>query len=97
MGFAKGSIRPAHLICPTGGPVNLLSSPVRKNIPLRDLLEAALLIPPSCSRQEGRTRRHERWARDAMDAMARKTSAANRGRRSRVVLAPRRWRQVSLT
>ena len=39
--------------------------------------------------------RHERWARDAVDARARLTIRAFRGRRSRVVLTPRRWRQVS--
>jgi hypothetical protein len=38
--------------------------------------------------------RHECWVRDAVDVRARQTNAASRGRRSRVVLAPRRWRQV---
>jgi hypothetical protein len=38
--------------------------------------------------------RHGRKVRDAMDAVAHKTNAAIRGRRSRVVLTPRRWRQV---
>jgi len=48
-------------------------------------------VPP---RSEGRTRRHERWVRDAMDAVATQDERRWRGRRSRVVLAPRRWRQV---
>jgi len=43
---------------------------------------------------EGRTRRHGRWVRDAVDAAVRETKRADRGRRSRVVLTPRRWRQV---
>ena len=38
--------------------------------------------------------RHERRAGDAMDAVAPKTNGAFRGRRSRVVLTPRRRRQV---
>jgi hypothetical protein len=33
-------------------------------------------------------------ARDAVDADALLTNSADRGRRSRVVLTPRRWRQV---
>jgi hypothetical protein len=39
--------------------------------------------------------RHERWVRDAMDTAATKDERCFRGRRSRVVLTPRRWRQVS--
>jgi hypothetical protein len=38
--------------------------------------------------------RHERRAWDAMDAVAPRTNGAFRGRRSRVVLTPRRRRQV---
>jgi hypothetical protein len=38
--------------------------------------------------------RHERWVRDAMDAMTRVDEACRCGRPSRMVLAPRRWRQV---
>src|SRR4029077_18970571 len=49
------------------------------------------VIPP---RSEGRTRRHERWVRDAMDAAAAQDERSYCGRRSRVVLTPRRWRQV---
>jgi hypothetical protein len=46
------------------------------------------------TRREGRCARHEmrggmRWTRKL-----RETNAAERGRRSRVVLTPRRWRQV---
>jgi len=36
--------------------------------------------------------RHGRWARDAMDAGGTLTNGVGCGRRSRVVLAPRRWR-----
>ena len=38
--------------------------------------------------------RHGRRARDAVDAACQKTNDVARGRRSRVVLTPRRWRQV---
>jgi hypothetical protein len=38
--------------------------------------------------------RHGRWVRDAMDAACQKTNDIARGRRSRVVLTLRRWRQV---
>ena len=52
-----------------------------------------LRVVPRSSRGALRDR-HERWVRDAMDATARRTNAAARGRRSRVVLMPRRWHQV---
>jgi hypothetical protein len=35
--------------------------------------------------------RHERWMRDAMDALVSPDERRRRGRRSRVVLMPRRW------
>jgi hypothetical protein len=38
--------------------------------------------------------RHGRRARDAVDAACQKTNDVARGRQSRVVLTPRRWRQV---
>jgi hypothetical protein len=47
-------------------------------------------VPP---RSEGRTRRHGRWVRDAMDALATQDERRHGGRRNRVVLTPRRWRQ----
>jgi hypothetical protein len=39
--------------------------------------------------------RHGRWTREAMAAGSAKDECASRGRRSRVVLTPRRWREVS--
>jgi hypothetical protein len=45
--------------------------------------------------RRGVAHRHGRWVRDAVDAAAHETNAFARGRRSRVVLTPRRWRQVS--
>jgi hypothetical protein len=50
-------------------------------------------IPPRLKR--GDRERHERGARDAMDADALTDERRRRGRRSRVVPTPRRWRQVS--
>jgi hypothetical protein len=38
--------------------------------------------------------RHERWARDAVDADRAQDERSRRGRRSRSVLIPRRWYQV---
>ena len=47
-----------------------LASPFEKNISLRDLVDAALLIPaiPPLSRGAFRDR-HKRWVRDAVDAV----------------------------
>jgi hypothetical protein len=95
--------RTCRLICPTGKSLNFLSSPSRKNIPLHRLLETALLIRPSRP-TEGRfaivtnvgqgmrwTRQHRRnWVFGLRSADERCWCV----RRSRVVLTPRRWRQV---
>src|SRR5579872_5648974 len=57
-------------------------------------VEAALLsriVPP---RQEGRLAIVTNAGRDAVDVLAPLTNGARGGRRSRVVLTPRRWRQV---
>ena len=80
------------LICPTGCLALPLSSPLRKNFSLRRALETALLIrhpvPP-----EGRIAivtdvgHGMRWTLAALLTRARAC-----GRRSRVVLTPRRWR-----
>jgi hypothetical protein len=47
-----------------------------------------------CSMRGAFRDRHGRWARDAVDADALLTNCADRGRRSRVVLTPRRWRHA---
>jgi hypothetical protein len=72
--------RMAGLICPTGWFASLLSSAVRKNISLRRLVEAALLILPSRLRRGAYRDRHGRWVRDAMDAGARADERRCRGR-----------------
>jgi hypothetical protein len=57
----------AILICPTGCFAIFLSTPVSKNIPLRVLVDAALLIPPSHP-TEGRIAIVTDAGRDVMDA-----------------------------
>jgi hypothetical protein len=71
--------------------VEFLSRLRSKNISLSSELKS--LLSPNLSRldEEGRTRRHGRWVRDAMAAAVRETKRDAGGRRSRVVLMPRRW------
>jgi len=68
-----------------------LSSPRAKNIPLNPSGKSALPTRPSHpmrgALRTSRTRGGMRWTRES-----RLTSVAFRGRRSRVVLAPRCWR-----
>jgi hypothetical protein len=52
-------------------------------------------LPPSRSHQRGVTRRHERGARDAVDAHRRQTSAGGADEQRRVVPIPRCWDQAS--
>ena len=71
------------------------SSPLRKNFPFRVSPKSHPYFPPSRPHLEGRIAivtdvgYGMRWTQTA-----RLTSALPRGRRSRVVLTPRRWRQV---
>jgi len=59
------------------------------------LSENMLICAHPASTQRGASaNRHERWGRDAMDALVRLDEARGCGRQRRVVLAPRRWRQV---
>ena len=87
--------RAYEVICPTGKSSGIVSSPFRKNISLRRLLETPLVIPAVPPRIEGRIAIVTnvgcgmRWTRVAgQDGLRR------RGRRSRVVLTPRCWRQL---
>ena len=64
-------------------------------IPLAPSGKSPIALRASRARSRGAFRdRHERWARDAMDAGASPDVRRQRGRRSRVVLMPRRWHQV---
>ena len=86
--------QPIEVICPAGGLRKFLSTPSAKNISLRRLLKSALLIPPSRLEQRGASRSSRTLVRDAMDAAATQDERRCGGRRSRVVLMPRRWHQV---
>jgi hypothetical protein len=72
-----------------------LSSPSGKNISLRRSVETALSIPAVPPRFRGAYRdRHERGAGRGGRGWRERRTRSLRGRRSRVVLTPRRWRQV---
>jgi hypothetical protein len=87
--------------CPTGKSPNAIErprSPVQsllKNIPNFRISESDLYSEPSRTHKRGVSRSSRTLARDAMDAGALQDELRSRGRRSRVVLTPRRWRQVS--
>ena len=70
-----------------------MSSPVSKNILLCRLVEAALVIP-TVPPSRGALAIVTNVERDAMDAFDATDECIRGGRRSRVVLAPRRWREV---
>ena len=80
--------------CPTGKSPKTPSSPPAKNIPPSRLTQITALTPSVSPQMRGgsRSSRTLRW--DAMDAAVRMTKRAACGRRSRVVLTSRRWRQV---
>src|SRR5260370_33281534 len=87
-------MRRPSIACLTGKSGVGLSSPAGKNIPLRDLPKSTLELPPSRP-TEGRLAIVTDAGRDAVDARRReRRTRVPRGRRSRVVLTPRRWRQV---
>jgi len=70
-----------------------VSSPLSKNFSLYRLVETSLEPAPS-DPPEGRIAIVTDAGSDAMDAGGALTKALRRGRRSRVVLMPRRWHQV---
>ena len=70
-----------------------LSSPVYKNISLSASGKSNLQLAPSCP-IEGRCATSRNAGRDAVDADALSDEGRGGGRRSRVVLTPRRWCQV---
>jgi hypothetical protein len=69
----------AIVICPTGCFAIYLSTPVSKNIPLRVLVDAALLIPPSHP-TEGRIAIVTDAGRDVMDVAVSLTNGTGCGR-----------------
>ena len=102
--------RTGRVICPTGCSVIRVSSPASKNFSLSQLVETGIgrmsLVPQRGVSRSLRTRGGMRWTRQrfARDVMAGRvsrersqsalTTDACCGRRSRVVLTPRRRRQV---
>jgi hypothetical protein len=56
--------------------------------------EYVLYVPPSRAQMRARRDRHERRARDAMDAVMPQDVRQGSVRSSRVVLIPRRWDQA---
>ena len=54
----------------------------------------AYLCASRSLRRGASANRHERWGRDAMDARCARDERCRCGRRNRVVLTPRRWRQA---
>src|ERR1700722_15145397 len=72
----------------------LVSSPPQENISFCPSGKSSLqarAVPPH---KRGARDRHERGVRDAVDASGAQDERARGGRRSRVVLTPRRWRQA---
>jgi hypothetical protein len=72
----------------------LLSSPISRNISLLSHTKSSLYSPPSPPSQRGVSRSSRTLGGDAVDAGGALTRAQDRGRRSRVVLMPRRWHQA---
>jgi hypothetical protein len=85
--------RRGQLICPAGCFAISLSSPPRKNFSLSRLVETGIgrMSPVP---QRGVSRSSRTLERDAVDAGALEDERRFRGRPSRVVLTPRRRRQV---
>ena len=80
-----------QVICPTGCRAIFLSSPGAKNFSFRASPKSVAYPSPSCL-PEGRFAIVTDVRRDAVDADALADEERDGGRRSRVVLTPRRWR-----
>jgi hypothetical protein len=85
--------------CPTGNP----RMDTMRNLPVAPTCRMPLRLPrranhphlfghPAASARGALRDRHERWLWDAMGAVLAIDDRRGRVRRSRVVLAPRRWR-----
>ena len=74
--------------------LNRLSSPSRKNIRIFRISESIYIYRHPVPTRGALRGRHGRWVRDAVDADSAFDEWRDSGRRSRVVLTPRRWCQV---
>jgi len=87
----------SRVICPTGKSLRLppcsMSIPFFKNIPLNPSGKSVLRLAPSCPGR-GALRTSPTWGGMRWTQAALKTRACACGRRSRVVLTPRRRRQA---
>jgi hypothetical protein len=82
-----------QLICPSGCFAKGVSSPFIKNFSSFRFMQISFLVPPSTP-LEGRIAIVTDAGLDAMDADGATDEGTGCGRRSRVVLTPRRWRQA---
>jgi hypothetical protein len=86
---------PKGVTGPDGQISKSVSSPLRKNISVHFRRKSPVYLPPSRTHKRGVSRSSRtlgagmRWTRQRQE-----TNDVVRGRRSRVVLTPRRWRQV---
>src|ERR1700730_4367597 len=89
-------VRAGEIICPSGKSARAseksLSSRESKNISLNPSGKSVAPLPPSRP-SEGRLAIVTHAGRGAVDAGGSQDERHQRGRRSRVVLTPRRWRQ----
>src|SRR5216683_7769872 len=104
--------KPAQVICPSGGLLTGVSSPICKNISVftypKSLLELFASHPKRGAYHDRHERRggmrwtRQRFARDGIAGLVERLVSDHRradercccGRQNRVVLTPRRWRQV---
>jgi hypothetical protein len=90
-GFTARNLPDGQITSPSA---DRMSSPSSKNIPIfRNRKSVYTHRHPALTRGALRGR-HGRWVRDAVDADSAFDEWRESGRRSRVVLTPRRWRQV---
>ena len=83
-----------QVICPSGCFPQPVSSPISKNISALQKQKSSY-IPPRPVPPRGVAQRHQRGAGCGGREVRQRRGREYCGRRSRVVLAPRRWRQVS--
>ena len=94
LGGADAILGNCFRIYPTGQISKSVSSPSYKNILPSLPTQITSIVAPSCPPRGGVSRSSRTLGWDAVAAACQKTNDVACGRRSRVVLTPRRWRQV---